>query len=195
VTDAPAPTVPPALPSRPPRSALVTALPVVAAVLVVAGILVLLAGRRDGGDCSGEVSEHLDPRSLQHVLPGSTPPSFSSAAPTSGPHQVGFVEGGPRDQPVPPAIQVGALEAGAVLVQHRPDLPAAERTSLRALATGRVIVAPNPQLDAPVVATAWQVSMRCRSFDLRSLRRFIARHGGATAGPDLGGSVPTTSGP
>jgi hypothetical protein len=145
--------------------------------LVVAGGIVLLAANRsDGGRCEAEAHERQDPRSLQHVLPGAPPPSFGSAAPTSGPHQVGFIDGGVRSEPIAPAVQVGALEAGAVLVQHTTAVADRDLTSLGALAGGRVIVAPNAGLDAPVVATAWQTRLRCSSVDVARLRRFIREH-------------------
>ena len=90
----------------------------VAAVAIVVGIaIVAVSVRRDGGPCT-ERSDPLDPGSLQHVLPGSPPPSYLTDPPTSGPHQSGRLTGGVLDEPVPAPVQVGALEAGQVLIQY-----------------------------------------------------------------------------
>jgi drug/metabolite transporter (DMT)-like permease len=129
--------------------------------------------------CTADVEEPLDPRSLQHVLPGATEPSYPSAAPTSGPHQPGPDLGGQvLTEPLSPPRQVGVLEAGDVLVQSR-DVDA-----LRQLSGDHVVIAPNPGLDHAVVATAWRHRMTCTTVDVDALRAFVADHAGK--GPDAG---------
>ena len=127
-----------------------------------------------------EPREPLDARSLQHVLPGPPPPTFASVAPTSGPHAVGFVEGGVRS-----GLRAGRAGGGprgrVVLVQYRPGLPVDDLAALRGIAGERVIVAPNPGIDAPIVATAWQARLRCTAVDLTRLRRFVTEHARAPA--------------
>ena len=126
--------------------------------------------------CGPEVSEPLDPGSAQHVLPGAPEPRYPGPAPTSGPHQAGPVPTGAQDRPLPRPVQVALLEQGGVLVQHR-DLGEEDRRRLEARAGGRLVVAPNPALPAPVVATAWGRRLECRGVDLGALDRFATRPG------------------
>ncbi len=49
---------------------------------------------------------------------------------------------------------------------------------LRDLASDAVVVAPNPDLPDPVVATAWVFKQRCRSVDPAALERFIDERAG-----------------
>ena len=146
-------------------------------VVLVAGVLLLVAGRSGPGACGPPVQDPLDSRSLQHALPGAPPPTYATEPPTSGPHQAGGLAGGVADQPLPGPAQVGALEAGQVLLQHR-DLEPAERTRLEALAGPLVVVAPNPALPTRVVASAWRTRQGCDAVDAAELRRFVSDHAG-----------------
>lgn len=101
--------------------------------------------------------------------------------PTSGAHLAGATPSGVQSQPLPRPVQVAVLEEGGVLVQHR-GLHDRDRRRVERLAGGGVVVAPNPELPAPVVATAWRHRLECRSVDLEALEAFIARHRGR--GPD-----------
>jgi hypothetical protein len=75
-------------------------------------------------------------------------------------------------------VQVGILERGDIVLQHDPDLPASDRTALEALAGRRVVVAPNADLAAPVVATAWLYKQTCDDVDVDALEAFIAERSG-----------------
>jgi hypothetical protein len=153
------------------------ALVALAALVLVAGGLALVGSRAGGtGACDRPREDPLDPRSLQHSLPGAPPPTYETEPPTSGPHQPGRLSG-VVNEPVPGPIQVGALEAGQVLLQHR-DLGGPDRERLESLAGQLVVVAPNPALPAPVVATAWRTRQQCRSVDLEVLGRFVRDHAG-----------------
>jgi hypothetical protein len=158
---------------------------VVAALLalLVAGALLAWTGRGTGsGACDRPTDDPLDPQSLQHPLPGAPPPTYATEPPTSGPHQPGRLAG-VMGEPIPNAVQVGALEAGQVLFQHR-DLAPAERSRLEALVGPQVVVAPNPALPTPVVASAWRTRLLCAAVDVDALRAFAADHaGGAPAHP------------
>jgi len=150
---------------------------VVLVVVVAAGVLLFVAGRSGPGACEPPVQDPLDPRSLQHARPGAPPPTYATEPPTSGPHQAGGLAGGVVTQPLPGPVQVGALEAGQVLLQHR-DLEPAERTRLEALAGPLVVVAPNPALPTRVVASAWRTRQGCGAVDAAELRRFVGNHAG-----------------
>jgi hypothetical protein len=86
------------------------------------------------------------------------------------------------DQPIPRPAQIGVLERGDVLIQHDPDLSADQRVDLEALGTTGVVIAPNPDLPFPVVATAWTYKLTCDEVDIVALREFIDERLGQ--GPD-----------
>ena len=155
---------------------------VVLAVVVVAALaggLTLSWRARSGGTgaCDAPAHDPLDSRSLQHALPGSPPPSYATEPPTSGPHQPGRLGGGVVGGPLSGPVQVGALEAGQVLLQHR-DLPPDDLRALESLGGPLVVVAPNPALPAPIVASAWRTRQQCRAVDVDALSRFVHDHAG-----------------
>jgi len=152
------------------------AVALVAGVLAVGGTLIARQ-RSGGGACGAVIEDPLDPRSLQHFLPGAPVPIYSTEPPTSGPHQAGALSGGVVTETLSGPVQVGALEGGQVLLQHR-DLALDERTRLEALAGPKVVVAPNPALPARVVASAWRTRQPCHSVDVDALRRFLGDHAG-----------------
>ena len=153
---------------------------VVVVVLLVLGTAVAVRRPAASSPCAAPVGDPLDPRSLQHALPGAAP-TYATEPPTSGPHQAGGLAGGVVAEPLPGPVQVGALEAGQVLLQHR-DLEAAERSRLELLAGPLVVVAPNPALPSRVVASAWRTRQVCRSIDASELGRFISDHAGRRVG-------------
>ncbi|MDP1821186.1 MAG: DUF3105 domain-containing protein [Acidimicrobiales bacterium] len=145
-------------------------------------LLVALAGCGDDSDvgasgCGPIIREALDPSYLVHVL-GDATAEYTSDPPTSGPHQATPPIEGVVDEPLSRPVQVGVLERGDVLLQHDPELPAAERDDLAALAGAGVVVAPNPDLDDPVVATAWLHKRTCERVDGRELEEFVEQRRG-----------------
>jgi hypothetical protein len=160
------------------------------APLAARSLLVLALGAgsaacgSDGGEgaCGPIVRESLDSAYLVHVLGGATDVEYTSDPPTSGPHQPGPPVDGVVDEPITRPIQVGILERGDILLQHRPDLPATQRAELEALGGDGVVVAPNPDLDDPVVATAWTYKRTCEAVDVDALQQFIDERAGK--GPD-----------
>ena len=139
--------------------------------------------------CGPIVEEALDPGFLMHVL-GEEGVEYTTDPPTSGPHQAGPDVAGVLVDPLSRPIQVGVLERGDVLLQHRPDLPADQLAELEALAGDRVVVAPNPDLDDAVVATAWLYKRTCDAVEVDALREFVDARVGK--GPDdQSSSTPT----
>jgi hypothetical protein len=147
----------------------------------VAAVVVLAAaagacGDGDGsaaGPCGPPTREALDSAFLVHVLADDDGIDYLSDPPTSGPHKPGPDLPDVSPEPLPRPVQVGALERGDVLVQHAPDLPDEDRRVLETLAGDGVVVAPNPDLPAPIVATAWLYKQTCRSPDEDALEDFI----------------------
>lgn len=105
---------------------------------------------------------------------------YNSNPPTSGPHwedvrvPTRFVP-----VPLPVEVQLHELEHGVILVQYRCEEPCPDlATRLESLARPNrdVIIAPNPQLPARVVATAWRRLLTLDDFDERRLGDFIKNY-------------------
>lgn len=101
--------------------------------------------------------------------------TYDSATPTSGRHNASSPTCGAMNQSLEPDLAVHALEHGTVIVWHRPDID----DELRARATDLLrewdshwILSPNPGIDQPFVATAWN---RLKAFDepTEDLREFV----------------------
>jgi len=151
-------------------------------------LLAVLPACGDGGGssaaCGPARREALDPASASHVV-GGDEPEYRTDPPTSGPHAPGTLLSGVLDEPLSRPAQVGALEAGGVLLQHR-DLEDDELARLEALAAEieGVAAAPNPDLPDRVVATAWLFKQVCSSVDVDALRAFAEDHAGEGPGAD-----------
>lgn len=144
----------------------------VAGVVLVAGLAACGGDGGGSGACGPVRREPLDSRAV-HVLPGAEAPDYRTDPPTSGPHLPSPSTQDVRDDPVDPAVQVGLLEEGRVLLQHE-GLTDAERSEVEALAGDGVIVAPAEDLpdDAAVVATAWVTKQVCTAVDVGALEAF-----------------------
>lgn len=163
--------------------------PAAVAVVLVLALFALPAcgddgGAEDGATCGPERREALDPDSAVHVL-GDAEPEYRSDPPTSGPHEPGNRLSGVLDEPLSRPAQVGALEAGGVLVQHR-DLTDEERGQLQSLVADLddVAMAPNADLPDRLVATAWLFKQVCSGVDADVLRAFAEAHVGEGPGSD-----------
>jgi hypothetical protein len=161
--------------------------------LVATGALAACGDGGGEGDARGEVPtsgcddvhrDRIDPGSANHVLAGGDDPGgYTTDPPTSGPHIPGDPRSGVLDEPLSRPEQVGHLEAGGILLQHR-GLDVDDLAVLESLAGGPVAVAPNPDLPAPIVATAWLHSLACTSPDLDVLAGFVEAHRGRAPGTD-----------
>lgn len=94
--------------------------------------------------------------------------------PVGGNHNPEWQNCGFYRDPIMPENAVHSFEHGAVWITYQPDLPADQIAELRERAqTAFTIVSPYPDLDSPVVASAWGVQLRLESaFDPR-LAEFI----------------------
>ncbi|MGQ0433975.1 MAG: DUF3105 domain-containing protein [Microthrixaceae bacterium] len=154
-------------------------------LIAIGALLIVAAACGDSAEvraCDPIERQPLDPASQVHVLGDGADVEYATDPPTSGPHASGTSVDGVVDAPLSRPAQVGVLERGDVLLQHAPDLPAAQIERLEGLAAPGVVVAPNPDLPAAVVATAWTHARRCSSLDVDALRAFIRDRVGK--GPD-----------
>ena len=131
--------------------------------------------------CGAVVTEDLAADSLKHVLPGAAEASYPTDPPTSGAHRTGASQVvGVQAAPLDRATQVGILEEGGILLQHK-GLSPEDRRRLERQAGGDVRVAPNDGLPAPVVATAWQKKLVCQGLDIEALKQFVRDFAGKGA--------------
>lgn len=169
---------------QPARRLLASARPVLwgALAVVVVGLV------------SGIVFSRTDPQRAASMLLGDevlTEPegeAVGGPAPTSGQRRDGPTCG-MVTEPLTTQQQIDALAGGVVVVQYR-ERSQAERIS-EALADRptEVLVAPNPQLLHPVVATAWGRRLRLATADAAMLRAFVTAHAGI--GPDVVACAPS----
>lgn len=147
------------------------------AVLCLAAAALSSCGDTDSASSSAcsEPEQILEAGGV-HVLPG-VDITYDHSPPTSGPHQLPPPEAGISRAPIREPLQVSALEAGLVLVQYQPDLPADGQASLEELSgTEGVLVAPAATPiddDAQVALTAWGVRQLCASVDVDAAQAFI----------------------
>lgn len=153
----------------------------------------VLAGVAVASLAAGLLFSQADPRGAARLLvedavvrePAGE--ATTGLAPTSG-DEDGPVACGVRDAPVPAAGQVAALAAGVVVVQHRDADDADVLVAGLDVDSGAVLVAPNPALDARVVATAWEHRFTLDEVDLQRLRAFVTAYG--VRGPEDGDCRP-----
>jgi hypothetical protein len=132
------------------------------------------------------VGVNLTDTAVRQILAGEIePPAYNSDPPTSGPHSAKAAACGIFRQPVPDVYQVHNLAMGVVFIQYSPSLEAVDVERLEELGRSigdRLIVAPRPGMDAPVVATAWTTMMKQDAIDEGSLQAFYDRYVGIGPG-------------
>lgn len=153
----------------------------------------VLAGVAVASLAAGLLFSQADPRGAARLLVEDAvvrePAGEATAgpAPTSGDGD-GPVRCGVLDTPVPPGEQAAALAVGVVVVQHRDGVGADTLADGLDVDGGGVLVAPNPDLDARVVATAWEHRFALDEVDLQRVRAFVTAYGGR--GPEDGDCRP-----
>lgn len=125
-----------------------------------------------------EVAGVEKPRDLDNNhVPAGTPVDYGTAVPTSGDHYANEVAGcGPSGEQPPLPAAVHAMEHGAVVLWYRPDVEEQVRPKLVDVMDryeSHVIVAPNPGIEEPVVATAWNRRMRFDDADEPRIGEFV----------------------
>ena len=150
----------------------------------LAGANVTGLGDLVGGPCAVEVAMPRD-EGANHVTT-CAPVSYASKPPASGNHYPVWPVFRVYDQPVPWGFLVHGLEHGAVVIAYHcadgcPDQLAALKAMVAALPPKEgcprppVIVTPDPTLDVPFAASAWDYTVRARCFDRDRFTAFVQR--------------------
>jgi hypothetical protein len=116
------------------------------------------------------------------------PVDYPQDPPAGGPHNPSWQKCAVYDAPLVAEHAVHSLEHGAVWITYAPDLPDANVEVLADLAAGNpyLLVSPYPDLEEPVVASAWGAQLRLEGVDDPRLQVFIDRYAGN--GPERGAS-------
>lgn len=109
---------------------------------------------------------------------------YHDEVPAGGTHNSAWLNCGIYDQPIHEENVVHSMEHGAVWLAYQPDLPTDQVEILRNLVRQErsrrgeplVVMAPKPQLDAPIVATAWRVQLNLDDASDERLAQFLSRY-------------------
>ncbi len=121
---------------------------------------------------------------------------YEHDVPPGGDHSAAWQNCGIYDEPLPHENVVHSLEHGAVWIAYQPDLPADRIETLRRLVRQKlqssaeplVLLAPQPDLEAPIVATAWQVQLQLEDAADERLVQFLDRYQNGPFTPEPGAS-------
>jgi hypothetical protein len=121
-----------------------------------------------------------------HVSEG-TEVAYQNNPPASGPHyavvlQYGLYEG----EDIPAPYWVHSLEHGAIVVLYKCDQPCPDLVQslgdmldlfpLSKWDNRKIVIVPYRQMDAPLMAVAWNVQMPLEQFEPQALIDFYSRH-------------------
>ncbi|MFQ5578042.1 MAG: DUF3105 domain-containing protein, partial [Anaerolineae bacterium] len=108
---------------------------------------------------------------------------YPSDAPIGGTHSPTWQNCGIYSEPVAVEQVIHSLEHGAVWVAYRPDLPDEQveilRDAVRRERSRRgplIILAPKPDLQDPIVASAWRVQLRLENASDARLPLFLGQY-------------------
>ena len=115
----------------------------------------------------GEAGQHTE----GEVDYGQTPPA-------GGEHNSAWQNAGFYSEPIRNETAVHTQEHGAVWITYQPDLPQGQVDELQEVTNSRecVLASPYPDLDAPVVASAWGKQIELEGADDPALNRFIGTY-------------------
>lgn len=110
--------------------------------------------------------------------------AYAQDAPVGGIHNPEWQNCGIYDKPLRRENLIHSMEHGAVWIAYQPELPGDQVEILRNLVrqdqAGKqerwIVLAPQPGLNDPIVATAWQVQLRLSSASDPRLAQFIKEY-------------------
>jgi hypothetical protein len=116
--------------------------------------------------------------------------------PVGGVHNPQWLNCGIYDEPVRRENAIHSMEHGAVWLAYRPDLPAEQVDYLRnivrneraELGENLILLAPLPDLDVPLVATAWRAQLKLDDVYDERLQLFLDRYQRGPYYPEPGAS-------
>lgn len=103
---------------------------------------------------------------------------YDQSPPAGGEHNPTWQNAGFYPEPVQNEMAVHTMEHGGVWITYNPDLPQGQVDELREVANSRecVLASPYPDLESPVVASAWGKQIKLEGSDDPALDRFIGTY-------------------
>ena len=113
---------------------------------------------------------------------------YSQSPPVGGEHNPVWQNSGFYEEPVRNETAVHTLEHGAVWITYSPDLPQEGKNRIRKIVSGQdcVLASPYPNLDAPVVASAWGKQLALEGADDPDLEQFVRAYKRGPQTPEPG---------
>lgn len=156
---------------------------ITAVILLVLGYRIISNNRIRNVQIEGE--EAFTVISAQHV---ETVVNYPQSPPVGGPHNAIWQNCGVYFEPIPNETAVHSLEHGAVWITYHPDLPQEQVAQLARItqeSTHRLL-SPYPNLDSPIVLSAWGVQLRLEEVDDPRLMQFIMKYEQGPTTPEPG---------
>lgn len=150
------------------------------AVLLVLGLFYL--GNQGGAAVAGNIEGvQIFPDPGRGHQDGDIP--YTTNVPVGGLHNPAWQNCGIYDEPVRTENVIHSMEHGAVWIAYQPDLPADQVEILRELVRQErrdlrqpwIVLAPKPDLDSPIVASAWRAQLRLNNASDERLAQFVDR--------------------
>jgi hypothetical protein len=159
---------------------------IAAAVLVSVGILgyLLYLNLRPAPEITGVVN-HPRP-SAGHDQ--SITYDFTALPPVGGTHNPAWQNCGIYEEPVEAQYTIHSMEHGAVWITYQPDLPQEQIDQLQETVRGQnfLLLTPWPNLQSPIVLTAWGLQLEVDSADDERIDQFIERYQVGPQTPERG---------
>lgn len=108
--------------------------------------------------------------------------------PVGGVHSDIWQNCGIYAEPIDTDNAVHSLEHGAVWIAYQPDLPEEDVIELRDIARDEnyLLLSPYPNLESPIVLTAWEVQLELESVNDARIKAFINRYQQGPTTPEKG---------
>lgn len=157
--------------------------------IVVAGLLVWWVYGYFRTASVGNLSvsgEYFQAQSRDHIDRGAEHPAYNSNPPTGGWHYDQPAQSGIYDKEFLDEQLIHNLEHSHIWIAYKPDLPAETIEKLADLAKdygSKIIMAPRPANDTPIVFVAWEHLLKMETLDEVMAKEFIEAYRGI-AGPE-----------
>jgi hypothetical protein len=115
---------------------------------------------------------------------------FTALPPVGGTHNPAWQNCGIYEEPVEAQFTIHSMEHGAVWITYQPDLPQEQIVQLQDTVRGQnfLLLTPWPNLQSPVVLTAWGIQLEVDSADDERIEQFIERYQVGPQTPERGAS-------
>lgn len=163
----------------------------VALVLLVAGLFYL--GLQNQGAPTGNIEGLVTlPDPGRGHVDGDI--GYGEPVPAGGPHNPNWLNCGIYEEPVRAENAIHSMEHGAVWLTYSPGLPTDQVEILRdivrnersRLGTALIVLSPQPDLPAPIVAAAWRVRLELEDPLDERLQLFLTRYQNGPFTPERG---------